>query len=41
LLIGNPQKAKEKLRWEAKTKLEELVQIMVNFDLKKVVEKGY
>ncbi|MBI5807012.1 MAG: GDP-mannose 4,6-dehydratase [Ignavibacteriales bacterium] len=33
LLIGNPAKAKEKLRWEAKTKLNELVHIMIKSDL--------
>ena len=35
LLIGNPKKAKEKLGWEAKTTLEELCRMMVEFDLKK------
>ena len=34
LLLGNPTKAKEKLGWEAKTSLQELVQIMVDYDLK-------
>ena len=41
LLIGDPSKAKSKLGWQAETKLEELVEIMVNSDLKKVIEKGY
>lgn len=36
LLIGSPQKAKEILGWEPKTKLAELVQIMVRSDLKQV-----
>jgi GDPmannose 4,6-dehydratase len=34
LLIGNPAKAKEKLGWEPKTELEELVEIMMEADLK-------
>ncbi len=33
LLIGNPAKAKEKLRWEAETKLKELVSKMMRNDL--------
>ncbi|MDF1613082.1 GDP-mannose 4,6-dehydratase [Stygiobacter electus] len=36
LLIGNPAKAKEKLGWEAKTGLKELVKIMVGSDLRKL-----
>ena len=39
LLIGNPAKAKQKLGWEAKTKLEALCQMMVDFDLKKTREE--
>ncbi len=35
LLIGNPQKAKEKLGWEAKTTLEELCSMMVKEDLRR------
>ncbi len=35
LLIGNPQKAKDKLGWEAKTTLEELCAMMVKEDLKR------
>ena len=35
LLIGNPEKAKRKLGWEAKTSVRELVNIMVEHDLKK------
>jgi len=35
LLIGNPQKAKEKLGWEAKTTLEELCAMMVKEDLRR------
>ena len=32
-LVGDPGKAKEKLSWETKTSLEELVQIMVEAEL--------
>lgn len=35
ILIGDASKAKEKLGWEAKVKLEELVKIMVKADLEK------
>jgi len=41
LLIGDPSKAKEKLGWEAKTDLNELVRIMVESDFKKVLERGF
>lgn len=34
LLIGNPQKAKEKLGWASKTPLEELVRVMMEHDCK-------
>ena len=34
LLWGDPAKARTKLGWEAKTTLEELVKIMVDYDLK-------
>ena len=36
LLIGDPSKAKEKLGWQAETKLDELVKIMIEADFKKV-----
>lgn len=36
VLLGNPAKAKEKLRWEAKTSLDELIKMMVDADLKRV-----
>ncbi len=36
ILIGNPQKAREKLGWESKTKFEDLVSIMMEADLKRV-----
>jgi GDPmannose 4,6-dehydratase len=35
LLLGDPTKAKEKLKWEPKTKFKELVKIMLKDDLKK------
>ncbi len=35
LLIGNPQKAKDKLGWEPKTTLEELCRMMVEADIKR------
>ena len=41
LLIGKPVKAKEKLGWEAKTKINDLVKLMVQSDLKKVLTRGY
>lgn len=40
-LIGDARKAKEKLGWEAKVRFEELVKVMVEADLEKVVRKGY
>jgi GDPmannose 4,6-dehydratase len=39
LLIGNPTKAKEKLGWEAKTSLEDLLDMMVKADMKMVEEE--
>jgi len=41
LLIGNPQKAKTELGWEANTSLDELVRIMIDSDFEKVIRKGY
>jgi len=38
LLIGNPKKAKDKLGWEAKTRFEKLVKIMIGKDLRKVLK---
>jgi GDPmannose 4,6-dehydratase len=38
LLVGNPEKAKKGLGWQAKTSLEELVKIMVKHDVAKTVE---
>ena len=40
LLIGNPAKAKAKLGWEPKTTLEQLCQMMVEADLRRI-EDGY
>jgi GDPmannose 4,6-dehydratase len=40
LLIGDPQKAKEKLGWEARTSLEELCRMMVQADLRRN-EQGF
>lgn len=39
LLIGSPAKAKEKLGWEPKVRFKELVQIMVDADMKEI-EQG-
>ncbi|WNB92508.1 GDP-mannose 4,6-dehydratase [Bacillus sp. NEB1478] len=36
VLLGNPAKAKEKLRWEAKTSLNELITMMVDADLERI-----
>ena len=41
LLIGDASKAKKILGWEAKVKIEELVQIMIRADFEKVVARGY
>jgi len=41
LLMGNPAKAKEELGWEAKTKFNELVSLLVKTDFEKVLTKGY
>lgn len=40
LLIGDPTKAKEKLGWEPKVKLEELVKIMIKAD-EEAIQKNY
>ena len=39
LLLGDPAKAKEKLGWEAKTSLEELIHMMVDADMKRVEDE--
>jgi len=36
VLLGNPAKAKEKLGWEPKTNLEELIHMMVDADISRV-----
>ncbi|HDX9580206.1 TPA: GDP-mannose 4,6-dehydratase [Bacillus pseudomycoides] len=36
LLLGNPAKAKNKLGWETKTSLEQLIQMMVDADLERI-----
>ena len=36
LLLGNPEKAKSELDWQAKTSLEELCAMMINADLQRV-----
>lgn len=36
LLLGNPAKAKQKLGWEAQTSLQELIEMMVEADLRRV-----
>jgi len=41
LLIGDPTKAKKILGWKAKTKFEDLVQIMIKSDMDKVLRRGY
>lgn len=41
LLIGDSSKAKKLLGWKAKTKLTDLVRLMVKSDLEKVLMRGY
>ncbi|MBN2356406.1 GDP-mannose 4,6-dehydratase, partial [candidate division KSB1 bacterium] len=41
LLVGDAGKAREKLGWEAKTRVPELVKMMVKADLDRVKRKGY
>lgn len=40
LLVGNPEKARKELGWEAKTTLEELCQKMVEADLRRNQQEG-
>jgi len=40
-LLGDPEKAKKILKWQPKTKFDELVKIMTNSDLEKVKRRGY
>ncbi len=39
-LLGNPEKAKRELGWEPKTKFKEIARMMVNYDIKRLGEKG-
>jgi GDPmannose 4,6-dehydratase len=41
LLIGDPTKAEKLLKWKAKTKFTELVKIMIQADMNKVLTRGY
>lgn len=41
LLIGDPKKAKEKLGWEPKTELNQLIEIMIKSDLDFALKKGF
>lgn len=41
MLIGDPEKARELLGWEAKTTFEDLVKIMVKADLEKTLRRGF
>ncbi len=41
LLLGDPSKAKAKLGWEPKVRLSELVEMMVDADLKRAEEERY
>lgn len=36
ILLGNPEKARNKLNWQAKTSLEELIEMMVEADMERV-----
>ena len=40
-LLGDPKKANQILKWQPKTKFDELVKIMVNSDLERVKRRGY
>ncbi len=41
LLIGDASKAEKRLGWKAKTKLEELVSLMIKSDMDKVLRRGF
>lgn len=41
ILLGNPEKAKQKLGWQPKTSFHELVKIMVKADVEKVQKRGF
>lgn len=40
VLLGNPAKAREKMGWEAKTSLEQLITMMVDADMQRVAREG-
>jgi len=40
-LVGNPAKAERLLGWKAKTKIEDLVKIMMRADLEKTLKRGF
>jgi len=41
LLIGDPTKAEKILGWKARTKFEDLVKVMIQADLEKVLKRGF
>ena len=41
ILLGDPQKARQKLNWQPKTNFYDLVRIMVQADVEKVRKRGY
>ncbi|MDD4748149.1 MAG: GDP-mannose 4,6-dehydratase, partial [Salinivirgaceae bacterium] len=41
LLVGDPSKARNDLGWKTETTLQELVKIMIKYDYKRVVKRGY
>ena len=41
LLIGDPTKVEKVLGWKAKTKFEDLVKVMIQADLEKVLKRGF
>ena len=41
ILIGNPEKAKQKLGWQPRTNFYELIKIMVHADVEKVKKRGF
>jgi GDPmannose 4,6-dehydratase len=41
MLVGNPSKAGKLLNWKAKTKIEDLVHLMIKSDMDKVLRRGF
>lgn len=41
ILLGNPEKARRELGWQARTSFQELVKIMVQADVEKVRKRGF